>query len=396
MDSSPNAWAPLVEGEAAARALVAVDDIARDLAGDPDLASGPGLSRGRAGLALFFAYRERALGREEDGELAGNQLEQAIAEIAEQPVPVASLYHGYLGLAWAVEHLTGREAPAEGEEDLNEEIDAALLSLLRHAPWRGEFDLLSGLVGWGVYALERLPRPSARAILPLIVKRLAECAEPGVRGAVWRDPGNAGRDPDPGMAHGAAGVIALLARMLREGAASPEAALLLAAAVEGVLSRPVRDEEEEDDLAWCAGNAGLSVALLAAARACGRDDWESAARRLAAAAAESHQGDTGGFDLALCHGTAGLSHLFHRLYRATGDPLHLAAARRWLESSLARRRPDEGIGGYLCRGRKADGSFGWLADPGFLGGAAGIGLSLLAAAAAVEPAWDRLLLLSGR
>jgi hypothetical protein len=35
-----------------------------------------------------------------------------------------------------------------------------------------------------------------------------------------------------------------------------------------------------------------------------------------------------------------------------------------------------------------------VADPGFLTGAAGIGLALLAATSPVEPAWDRVLLAS--
>jgi lantibiotic modifying enzyme len=354
------------------------------------------LSKGDTGLALFFAYLEQSLGAAEAGERALQHLDRAITELAKQPAAPPSLFHGFAGVAWVAEHLAAGEISAENE-DPNAEIDAALLAILRRSPWRGEFDLLGGLVGWGVYALERLPRPSAAAMLPLVVARLAECAERGAHGIAWRDPRNAARDPDPGMAHGAAGAIALLARMLEEGAASPEVTSLVTAAVDGVLRRPSQGEGESDgDLAWCAGDAGLSAALLAAGRACGRDDWERAARCLAADAAERYPDETRGFDLALCHGTAGLFHLFQRLYQVTGDPALLAAARRWLERTLARRRPGEGVGGYRCRGRQPNGHFGWIADPGFLGGAAGIGLALLAAATPVEPAWDRLLLLSGR
>jgi hypothetical protein len=395
-------WTPLVEGEAAAQALAAAEAIGRDLAVF-DSPSGLSLSRGHPGLALFFAYLQRTLGLAGAGERAEHHLGLAIDGLAEPPTPSPSLYAGFAGVAWVAEHLAAvgpadpDDAHDENDEpDENGEIDAALLSLLRRSPWREDFDLLGGLVGWGIYALERLPRPSAAAILPLVVARLAECAEPGIAGVVWREPRNPSHPPDPGMAHGAAGVIALLARMLVEGAASPEAASLLAAAVDGVLAGlSPAGGGPESDLAWCAGDAGLSVALLAAGRAAGRSDWQRAGRGLAGAAADRYLHGAEGFDPALCHGTAGLSHLFQRLYQATGDPVLLAAAHRWLERTLASRRPGAGIGGFLCRGRVAEGRFDWIADPGFLGGAAGIGLALLAAVTPVEPGWDRLLLLSG-
>src|SRR4029077_5406360 len=190
---------------------------------------------------------------------------------------------------------------------------------------------------------------------------------PAMAGVVWREPRNPSHPPDPGMAHGAAGVIALLARMLSEGVAiPPETAPLLAAAVDGVLGGlSSAGEGQESDLAWCAGDAGLSVALLAAGCAGGRSDWERAGRGLAGVAAERYRQDAEGFDPALCHGTAGLSHLFHRLYQKTGDPALLGAAHRWLERTLASRRPGKGIGGFLCRGRVADRRFDWIAEPGF-------------------------------
>jgi lantibiotic biosynthesis protein len=396
MNSVLGAWSPIVEGEAATRALAAAAAIASDLERDPAIAaSAMGLSGGHSGLALFLAYLEQSLGDAKAGEHAERHLERAVDYLAEEHAADASLYHGFTGVAWVTEHLAAKDSA--GMEDPNAEIDAALLSILCRSPWRGDFDLLGGLVGWGVYALERLPRASAEEILALIVVRLTQCSERQSRGIAWRDPRHANHGPDWGMAHGSAGVIALLARMVQESAAGPNVASLLTAAVDGVLGRPSTEgNDDESDLAWCAGDAGLSVALLAAGRACGRDDWERAAGRLAAIAAERYPQDVHGFDPALCHGTSGLSLLFHRLYQATGDPALLAAALKWLERTLTRRKTGEGIGGYRCRARQPDGRFGWMANPGFLSGAAGIGLALLAAATPVEPAWDRLLLLSGR
>jgi len=98
-------------------------------------------------------------------------------------------------------------------------------------------------------------------------------------------------------------------------------------------------------------------------------------------------------DAGLCHGTAGIAHLFNRMYQATGDALLADAARYWYERTLMVRKPGVEIAGY--RVRLADGSQPQrAARPGFLTGAAGIGLSLLSAISDVEPSWDRLLLVS--
>ena len=58
------------------------------------------------------------------------------------------------------------------------------------------------------------------------------------------------------------------------------------------------------------------------------------------------------------------------------------------------RRPDRGVGGYEAWQLGDDGQVTWIADPGLLTGAAGIALALVAATTAVEPTWDRLLLVS--
>src|SRR4029079_16935527 len=78
----------------------------------------------------------------------------------------------------------------EGEEDEDpiQEIDEALLAPLARSPWLGEYDLIGGLAGLGVYALERLPRPAARTLLERVVDRLAELSEEMEEGAAWFTP----------------------------------------------------------------------------------------------------------------------------------------------------------------------------------------------------------------
>jgi hypothetical protein len=58
------------------------------------------------------------------------------------------------------------------------------------------------------------------------------------------------------------------------------------------------------------------------------------------------------------------------------------------------QRPGRGIGGYEAWQPDEAGSPAWSANPGLLNGAAGIALALLAAISPIEPAWDRMLLVS--
>ena len=93
------------------------------------------------------------------------------------------------------------------------------------------------------------------------------------------------------------------------------------------------------------------------------------------------------------HCAAGLATVFNRFCRRLRSALR-AAARFWIGRAVAMRRPGEGIGGFLAWLPGPGGELAWRADPGFLTGAAGVGLALLAAVSPVVPAWDRVLLMS--
>jgi len=426
-------WRPLLTGEAARAANAAVDAIAAELAASPESAKfrppeGGGhfsLAGGQAGIALFFAYLHFARPDEGHDETAMAFLEQAIEGTGEIAVS-AGLYSGFAGVAWTLEHLQGRLFDPDGE-DPGEEIATALQGLLGRSPWQGDYDLISGLVGFGAYALERLPRPGGRECLEEIVSRLSELAEsretgtPPATGISWHTPpervGETQRELFPegyynlGVAHGVPGVIGLLgeveavglaaavtaeARRLREGAAAWVASQQLPAganslfpysAAPGLTPTPSR-------LAWCYGDLGIAAAHLAAARAARDPRLETEALAVARHAAARPAESAGVVDAGLCHGAAGVGHLFNRLYQASGEAALRDAARGWFERTLALRGA-EGIGGFRAwvpLDPDRTGELGWATDPGFLTGSAGIGLALLAATTAVEPDWDRVLL----
>lgn len=441
-------WQPILSGEVRLEARRAVDDIRRHLAElpvgyDADIRGASVLDVGRLGQAIFWLYLAEVDDDEGALDRAMACLEEAGDELA-RVVTAPTLYAGFLGSGWVMEYLqrqlealedssTEAEAQQEDEddEDPNGDIDEALLDSLRSGVSNPNLSLFGGLVGSGVYALERLPRASAQEILERLVDRLMSLAEPLPGGLSWRTPPELlpekqrRRCPNGyfnlGLGHGVPGVIALLAAILRAGVATaqvrellePAVAWLLAARLEeqGRLAYPrfllegkpgegVEQIGGLSSLAWCFGDPGVAVALLAAGRALGDEECEAVARRLARDVAERPEVLGGiGPDPGFCHGASGTAHVFNRLYQFTGEQACARAARLELRRLLERREFGDSATGFLtvpmsphvaAPGEKAE----VREVGGLLRGVAGVGLTLLAAVTDRAPGWDRLMLLS--
>lgn len=424
-EASPSgAWTPLLTGAAADEARAAILEIA-DALSDPQQSRVERenaeftLGMGHAGIALFFAYLAKSLPGAGHEETAIQYLEEAVGSLAARAHP-AALYHGVSGIAWVVEHFDGWLLEPESEEDdLNEASDEVVLERLAVPSWSDDYDLINGLVGLGVYALSRRPRATATESLSRIVRHLETTAEPQPRGLTWWTPPERLWGPlreaaapkgfyNLGVAHGVAGVIPFLADCCAAGIEPEKTRALLAGAVEWLLSQKLAGGKlifpdfvgpeispKASMLAWCYGDVGIAGTLLRAARAVGEPRWEAEALELARRAAVCPAPDANVRDCCLCHGAIGLGHQFQRLFQATGEPLFRRAALDWYERGFAQRRPGEAIGGFVAlEPRSFYGDFEPVPRRGFLVGSAGIGLGLLAAIDTVEPAWDRLLLLS--
>ena len=442
-------WQPVLEGTLAERARATVEEIAaalltggldglrEDDASDrpaEEAVAGMDSSRtvrspdvsfasGAAGVALFWAYLARATQSDEDAARTLEYLDAAIDVVARQPMP-PGLYGGYSGVAFAVQHVDHclfdddlHDVEIAEQEDPNEAIDQTLLQTLRAASEKSDYDLISGIVGLGVYALERLPRPAARACLEAIIDLLRQWADrPTTDSKTWHTPADflppwqreiaPGGYHNLGLAHGVPGVIGLLGEIVAVDAVEGARELLeeavawllrqkLPTSAEGVFASWISEGREPTPArsAWCYGDPGASIALLVAARATRNADWEREAITIAKKCAGRPVENTGVKDAAICHGAAGLGHIFNRFYQATGAIEFAEAARFWLQRVLDMRREGKGIAGFSYYvPAEVEGNERWADSAGFLTGAAGIGLVLLAALEPMEPAWDRVLL----
>jgi lantibiotic biosynthesis protein len=390
LETTDDAWRPILRGDDAVRAERALADIEAALAGPLDLEPewAHSLAEGAAGIATFYAYRG-------DADAAGRWLRDAAGAVGRTRMD-GSLYDGLTGVAWALAH-HGSGATDDVDRWLRRRVAGP------HAP--GDHELMTGLAGYAVYALERLPDPGARECLEQIVTKLGELAVADGDGVTWLS-----RDGSVnlGVAHGVPAVVAVLGACCAAGVAEQRAQSLLAGAVRRLLAQRLPAgagarfrgwlgsgaPAEPAPSAWCYGDPGIATALLLAARGAGEPAWEREALALARGVARRPRSECGIDDAGLCHGAAGLGHVLNRLHQATGDPELLAAARHWLRRALDLREPGTGVAGFSAQLFRDDGRPYPNADGALLRGAAGVGLALLAATTDVAPDWDRVMLLS--
>lgn len=401
-------WHPLLSGSEATRALALVRAIATDTTEPADAS----LAEGHAGLAVFQAHVACAIGTSTDR--LSHHLDASDDALAGVEM-TSALFDGFAGVGWANAHI--ERLIADEAADLDE-IDEVVLDQLSD-PWDGNFELMGGLTGLGVYALERLPSAQGDRMIALTITRLREMAMAQGPHLTWFTPPAHLAVDDPaafpaghvnlGMAHGVPGVIAFLGATCLAGHA-PAAVPVLEGVVPWLLDQQLGPASAAcfpnwiapgaprapARLAWCYGDAGIASALLLAARGARRDDWRTAALAVARRAAQRTFESSGVQDAMLCHGAAGVAHVFNRLFQSTGEPWLAHAARSWFAHVFDLSREGSGMTG----GRRFEpldaGDDGGQADPGVLTGTAGVALALLAAATEFEPEWDRALLLSAR
>jgi len=411
-------WQRLLEDRDAERAWKVIDDIAEALRPDAeniDPAADPTVVNGTPGQALFYAYLGAETGSEEWTELAHRFMDHSIDALSARPL-LPDLYDGFTGIGWTIDHLQGMlfEEPEDAGDDPGADpIGESLVQVLQQPRVRGDYDLIGGLTGFGIYAFHSLPRPAARRSLELLVERLIEIGEPVDGGFSWFTPPETlpdwlrEKEPDGrynlGVSHGVAAVISVLGMCAGAGVMSGQQRAILDRAVDWLLAQKQTGKRwcfansvvkgkpaGRDRLAWCYGDPGISAALFTAARHCGDAGWEAVALEVARTAARRPLDETSEIvDAALCHGSAGLAHLFNRMHQASGDPILAEAARAWYGHTIDMQRPGVGIAGYEFFAAP-----GWIPLTGFISGLAGVGLGLLGGVSSREPAWDQFLAVS--
>jgi len=431
-------WNPILSpsDKATPLAVDAINEIARAITAKDYRARTNGAVREQNyDEALLYGYLAVAYDDLHWAGLATDCLNTAI-ERASQRTEHPGLYGGLTGLGWTIEHLSHLlgsvpasvcdleqlELQENEDEDLNAEIDLAVLRQLEHSDSSACYDLISGLVGFGTYFLERCPKGVALQGINSVFEKLEGLAIQTNAGITWFSGPELlpewQRQQCPqgyynlGVAHGIPGVIHFLNEVSGTDLVEPARSnKLLQGAVNWLIAqqRPGESrscfapwivpggEISDSRLGWCYGDLGILAVLLQVSRRGARNEWSNFANNLLDRCLAWPPEETQVADACLCHGAIGVAHIFNRIYQSLGDPRCRTAALSWYYRALAMRRPDTGVGGFSALMRPdPKGPSVWEPSPAFLDGAGGIALGLLAAITKVPPQWDRLLLLSGR
>lgn len=367
-----------------------------------------GLLGGYAGVALFFAYLTIAYPEGAYEEITREYLEKMSDALADRQLP-HHLSGGIAGIAFVFQHLRNIGL-LDGSEDIGlGALDESIMNGSEQDFITGNWDPLHGLVGLGIYFLERYKETGERKNLERIIDQLNALAVAEKGGKVWVTRGfrhYSGDNYNFGMAHGMPGLLSFLAGVYTLGIRRTVIDELIPCCCTFLLEHyqekgecygfPASIELKPEPRllpsrnAWCYGDLGMAIALIHCGNALAREDWVQLGTRIALKTTHIPFEATRCNDASFCHGTIGLVHQYKRLHRSTHDTRFKDAADKWLALTHEHYyRPDNYPGGYAYR--KYDETTGLhanLPSYGLLEGIAGIGLVLLSCDGTIPPDWD--------
>jgi lantibiotic modifying enzyme len=382
-----------------------------------------GLLGGTAGVALFYAYLQSITQDDSILENLQQELEKSIALYNVLPADFSWGY-GVAGLGWLImelDSLNFLDAENSGILSLNN-IDKVIDESLRADEASKDYDCFSGIVGKGLYFLKR-QNGFSKVALSKIVRILDDISLDDANGKYWlayqQDKKNeSDLIVNIGMAHGLPSIASFLIMVYEAGIEPALTKSLIVDCCNWILSRgftiggiahfpfyvnvaltDVQSENIPSRHAWCYGDLGIAYTLLYAAETLNIDEYYQIGLSTALKMAESRDiNQCLVKDASICHGSSGVAFIFHKLYRMTRHTKLKEAADFWLGQSLDMLYHKEGIGGYKYWTMDDSKNTGSYADVhGFLEGASGVGISLLAYAYpefASAFQWHKLMLIA--
>jgi hypothetical protein len=394
-----------------------------------------GFAQGYAGLALLWGQLDRCFPNAGWDEVAHEHLQIAAEGTAAQLWLPPGAFGGIGGLAFAADYLS-RSGTRYGrllatlERGIVRGVAPRIAQLddYRNGAPTAAFDVISGLSGVVPFLLTRRESPEVEKTLTGLVRSLVALAEEVDGLPRWYSPPGFSKPADDyllqqyphgylncGLAHGLPGPLAALsvAHLAGVRAAGLEEAIdrfagwLIGHRLDDAwgINWPtglgIRAPGEPGErilplegatparAGWCYGSPGVARALYLAGRCLDQPGYCDLAVEAVEAVLRRPVPARGIDSPTFCHGVAGLLQVMLRFAHETRSAAIRAGAGDLIDQIVSLHEPESLLGfrSIEYAGARVD-------QPGLLDGAPGVALVLLAAACAVEPAWDRIFLLS--
>ncbi|WDE10898.1 lanthionine synthetase LanC family protein [Thalassomonas haliotis] len=383
-------WQKIVKDEQQAKCRLVLETILQELTKKPLTEKDLSLFGGIGGEVVFLwelgcAYPDMPAQHGVDTRLDIIQTE--LAQIGHQ----LAFSGGLSGIGWLFEFLLQQD---EYNGEINEDLERLLKQQLS-ADWQGEYEFISGLLGYITFIQRRARGTKDLTLLRQALQLLLQYSTVTADGHAWEtsvDSVYSFNKQDPefnlGLAHGVPGVIAVLTSVCQHHSAlRAEFEPVLASGCQWLMSQTRAEQEPgsryaysactngHSRLGWCYGDLSNALILGRAGKLLADDVLFQFSRQLMLDTSKRLYDDSGVLDAGICHGSAGICLMYQQAGELFNAPELFTAAQYWLDHTLARFDRD-GLKG-LDKYSAADECY--LPESGLLEGYTGIGLCLLSA-----------------
>lgn len=383
-----------------------------DLKDNDDLS----LQNGIAGKSLFLYHTGKLLGKEKDLYFSRSFFEKSLKLLFKKNNLSMNrdTLHGKLGLLWLYQYYINNHFVNISSENTQLLIlfDSFAKKGIDSEREKKNYDLLYGLLGYGIYFLERNKFTTQTENLNEIVDILEEIAVIKEYGIAWEDQLGSSINKDKelinlGFAHGIPSIMVFLAYVYK--ATRNEKCLNLIHQTISFLKHHELKKSEgssfsfyvlEDKpynypsrLAWCYGDLGVGYSILKAGILTLNNNYIEYGKRIITNLTHKTIQDetTKVKDAGFCHGSSGIAHMLNRSFKYTNEKRIHEASKYWINETLKMQNDD----GSFSKYHRLKNKYVFTKDDSLIEGSAGIGLSLLSYLApnANDLYWDLCFLL---
>jgi len=368
----------------------------------------PSFASGHSGAAMFYAYYYLLTNDPKHLNKCENLIERLIDYISNHEVSF-TLCDGLSGLCWCIQHLIANDI-IDASESILDDLDEVIAKFGITQIKLGNYDLLHGGVGCGLYLLER--KNCSEYINEMLIS-LNKSSHRDNSGQYWIDDYSnypvIKKCANFGMAHGLPSIISFLAKvsiqnehkLAKEMLRDTSNYLIFKSSLDQYVGSYFPRYYIENDpnpkeisrLAWCYGDLGAALSLLNASKVLSDNNLRKQMLDILISSTNRRSSEeTLINDGGICHGIAGVAHIYNRLYFDFRDSVFEEAKNFWFDKLKL----------YIdnCGGMKSFKYFDVIKNEfspssNFLTGSTGAGLALISQIDnRIIPKWDEFLLLS--